>query len=128
MVEFNYKSWPKTKKVRLKKEILLIGQMLFMKGRELTLNALKSGIFPLKAKKRVKDDLCEKVKAKEATWLRILTPKQMFQRLTIALAQGKTGNTSECLLNETRKMIHSFYRAKEIAKKVHNNIRNSIKV
>ena len=128
MVEFNYKSWPKTKKVRLKKEILLIGQMLFMKGRELTLNALKSGIFPLKAKKRVKDDLCEKVKVKEATWLRILTPKQMFQRLTIALAQGKTGNTSECLLNETRKMIHSFYRANEIAKKVHNNIRNSIKV
>ena len=52
MVEFNYKSWPKTKKVRLKKEILLIGQMLFMKGRELTLNTLKSGIFPLKAKKK----------------------------------------------------------------------------
>ena len=52
----------------------------------------------------------------------------MFQRLTIALAQGKTGNTSESLLNETRKMIHSFYRANEIAKKVHNNIRNSIKV
>ena len=128
MVEFNYKSWPKTKKVRLKKEILLIGQMLFMKGRELTLNALKSGIFPLKAKKRVKDDLCEKVKVKEATWLRILTPKQMFQRLTIALAQGKTGNTSESLLNETRKMIHSFYRVNKIAKKVHNNIRNSIKV
>ena len=128
MVEFNYKSWPKTKKVRLRKEILLIGQMLFMKGRELTLNALKSGIFPLKAKKRVKDDLCEKVKVKEATWLRILTPKQMFQRLTIALAQGKTGNTSESLLNETRKMIHSFYRANKIAKKVHNNIRNSIKV
>ena len=52
----------------------------------------------------------------------------MFQRLTIALAQGKTGNTSESLLNETRKMIHSFYRANKIAKKVHNNIRNSIKV
>ena len=31
---------------------------------------------------------------------KILTPKQMFQRLSIALAQGKAGNTSEKLLNE----------------------------
>ena len=31
--------------------------------------------------------------------LRILSPKQMLQRLTIVLAQLKTGNTSENLLN-----------------------------
>ena len=32
--------------------------------------------------------------------LKILTPKQMFQRLPIALAQVKAGNNSENLLNE----------------------------
>ena len=31
--------------------------------------------------------------------LKILTPKNMFQRLLIALAQVKAGNTSENLLN-----------------------------
>ena len=33
--------------------------------------------------------------------LKILTPKQMLQRLTIALAQVKAGVKSENLLNET---------------------------
>ena len=60
--------------------------------------------------------------------LKILTPKQMLQRLPIALAQVKAGNTSENLLNEIRQVIHSLYREKEITKKVYNNIMNSIKV
>ena len=34
--------------------------------------------------------------------LKILTPKQMLQRLPIALAQVKAGNNSESLLNEIR--------------------------
>ena len=38
----------------------------------------------------------------------ILNSKQML-RLTISLAQVKAGNTSENLLNETRKMIYSLY-------------------
>ena len=52
----------------------------------------------------------------------------MFKRLPIALAQGKAGNTSENLLNEVRQIINSLYRAKEITKKVYNNIMDSIKV
>ena len=32
----------------------------------------------------------------------MLTPKQMLQRLAVALAQVKLGNTSEKLLNEIR--------------------------
>ena len=39
-------------------------------------------------------------------WLKILTPKQKLQRLPIALAQVKAGNTSENLLNEIRKIIY----------------------
>ena len=56
----------------------------------------------------------------------MLTPKQMLQRLPIALAQVKAGKTSENLLNEIRQIISSIYRAKEIIKKVCNSIMNSI--
>ena len=41
----------------------------------------------------------------------------MLQRLPIALAQVKVGNTSENLLNEIRRIIYSLYQAKEITKK-----------
>ena len=41
--------------------------------------------------------------------LKILTPKQMLQRLPIALAQVKAGNNSECLLNEIRQIVYSLY-------------------
>ena len=54
--------------------------------------------------------------------LKILTPKQMLQRLPIAHAQVKTGNTFENLLNEIRQITYSLYRANEITKKVYNNI------
>ena len=62
------------------------------------------------------------------TQLKILTPKQMFQRLPTALAQVKATNTSENLLNEIRQIIYSLSRAKEITKKVYSNINNSIKL
>ena len=69
-----------------------------------------------------------KYKSKYGEGLKILTPKQMFKRLPIVLAQGKASNTSENLLNEVRQIINSLYRAKEITKKVYNNIMDSIKV
>ena len=52
----------------------------------------------------------------------------MLQRLPIALAQLKAGNTSENLLNEIRQIIYSLHRSKEITEKVYNTIMNSIKV
>ena len=60
--------------------------------------------------------------------LKIVTPKQMIQRLPIALARVKVGNTSENLLNEIRQIIHSLYQAKNITKKVYNNVMDLIKV
>ena len=47
----------------------------------------------------------------------MLTSQQIVQRLPIALAQVKAGNTSENLLNEIRQVIYSLYQAKEITKK-----------
>ena len=68
-----------------------------------------------------------KYKSKYGERLKILTPKQILQRLPIALAQVKPGNTSENLINEIRQIIYSLYLAKEITEKVYNNIMNSIK-
>ena len=39
----------------------------------------------------------------------------MLQSLPTPLAQVKAGNTSENLLNESRKIIYSLYRAKEVS-------------
>ena len=52
----------------------------------------------------------------------------MRQRFSIALAQVKTGNISENVLNEIRQRIYSLYWEKEIIKKVYNSIMNLIKV
>ena len=61
------------------------------------------------------------------TGLKMLTSKQMLQRLPIALAQMKAGNNSENLLNEIRQIV-SLYQAEEITKKVYNNIIKSIQL
>ena len=65
---------------------------------------------------------------KQGTRLKILTPKQMLQRLTIALAQIKAGKNSQSLLNEIRQIVYSLYQSKEITKNVYNNIIKSIKI
>ena len=64
----------------------------------------------------------------EGKELKILTPKQMLQRLSISLAQVKTGNNSESLLNEIRQIVYSFYQSKQITKKVYSNIIKSINI
>ena len=46
---------------------------------------------------------------KIGTGIKILTPKQMLQRLPIALAQVKAGNNSDGLLNEIRQILYSLY-------------------
>ena len=69
-----------------------------------------------------------KTKATKQTGLKILTPKQILQRLPIALAQVKAGNNSESLLNEIRQIVYSLYQSKKITKKVYNNIIKSIQL
>ena len=51
-------------------------------------------------------------KSKQGRGLKILSPKQMLQKLPIALAPIKAGNYSESLLNEIRQIIYSLYQAK----------------
>ena len=64
----------------------------FYIGRETILNAFKSKIFLTKSKG-------SGVLNTDQSKLKILTSKQMLQRLPIALGQVKAGNNSENLLN-----------------------------
>ena len=67
-----------------------------------------------------------KLKTIKGTGLKILTSKQMLERLPLAPAQVKAGNNSEGLSNEIRQIVYSLYQSKEITKKVYNNIIKSI--
>ena len=53
---------------------------------------------------------------KKGRRLKILTPKQMLEKLPIAIAQVNAGNTSHYLLNEIRQIIYNLYQTKKILK------------
>ena len=112
--KFKNKSRPKTKEGKNKKINTFDSVSALYEGQELTLKAFRSGIIP--------------IKEKQGKGLKILTPKQMIQRLPMSLTQVKANSTSENLLNEIRQIIYSLYRAKEITKKVYHNIMNSKKL
>ena len=67
-----------------------------------------------------------KAKQNETKGIGLLTPKQMLQRLPMALAQVKSGNNSKNLLNGIRQIIYSLYQSKEITKKIYNNLIKSL--
>ena len=76
--------------------------------------------------------------------IKIWTPRQILQRLPIALEYVKAGNTDKNILNEIKQkqakagnraknlsneiiqILYSLYWEKEVTKKVYNNIMNSI--
>ena len=69
-----------------------------------------------------------KHEATKRTGLKMLTPRQMIQRLPIALAQVKAVNNSKNELNEIRQIVCSLYQSKAITKKVYNNIIKSVQI
>ena len=66
--------------------------------------------------------------SKQGTGLKIISLKQMIQRLPLLLCEISAGNNPESLLNEIRQIVYSLYQSKEITKKVYNNIIKSMKV
>ena len=109
------------KKKKQKKQIALQNFYNLFEGREKVLDAFESKIFLTKSKGAG-------ALSPDHSKLKILTPKQMLQRLPIALDQVKAGNNSESLLNEIRQIVYSLYQSKQITKKVYNNIIKSINI
>ena len=64
--------------------------------------------------------------SKKGERLKILTNKQMLNRLPILLAQIQAGNNSKSLKNELRQILYSLYRSKVLTKTVYNNLIKSI--
>ena len=59
--------------------------------------------------------------------LKILTNKQMLNRLPILLPQIQAGNNSSKLKNAARQILYSLYRSKELTKTVYNNLIKAIR-
>ena len=64
--------------------------------------------------------------SKSGKGLKILTNKQMLNRLPILLPQIEAGNNSIKLKNEARQILYSLYRSKVLTKTVYNNLIKSI--
>ena len=54
--------------------------------------------------------------------LKILTNKQMLNRLPILLAQIQAGSNCKKIKNELRQILYSLYRSKVLTKTVYNNL------
>ena len=120
-MDFRKNTQPRSEEKKQEKEIVLQNLYNLFEGREKTLDAFESKIFLTKSKGAGILDL-------DHSRLKVLTPKQMLQRLRIALAQVKAGNNSVSLLNEIRQIVYSLYQSKQITKKVYNNIIKSINI
>ena len=75
-----------------------------------------------KCQKRFSDDYDSNGSGNVDTGLKILTNKQMINRLPILLAQIQAGNNSSKLKNEIRQILYSLYRSKVLTKTVYNNL------
>ena len=84
------------------KEIVLKNLYNFFEGREKILDAFESKIFLTKFTGASILNL-------DHSRLKVLTLKQMLQRLPIVLAQVKAGNNSESFLNEIRQIFYSLH-------------------
>ena len=101
IMNFKKKRKHKIQRKNKKKKDILKKLYAFFEGRERVLDAFKSRLFPGSGFSNFAHSRLE-----------ILSPKQMLQRLKIALAQVKAGNNSESLLNEIRQIVYSLYQSK----------------
>ena len=120
-MNFKKNTKPRSQQKKQEKEIVLKNLCDFWEGREKLLNAFESKIFSIKS-------TGAGILNPNHSKLKILPPKQMLQRLPIALPQVKSGNNSECLLNKIRQIVYPLYQSKQITKKVYNNIIKSIQI
>ena len=95
--EFKSKTRPQNYELKKVKEDVLHSARALLKETEMAFKAFESGI------------LLKPENLNQGKGLKILTSKQMLQRLPIALAQIKAGNNSEM-----RPIVYSLYQSKEI--------------
>ena len=75
-----------------------------------------------KDRKKFSDEYDSNGWSSSGSGLKILTEKQMLNRLPILLAQIQAGNNSTKLKNEIRQILYLLYRSKVLTKTVYNNL------
>ena len=103
--EFKSKIRPQNSESKKVNEDVLNSAIELLKGREMVFRAFESEIF------------LNTEELKKGTGLKVLTPKQMLQRLPIALAQIKTGNNSGSLFIEIRQIYILCINQKKLPKR-----------
>ena len=93
-------------------KIFMIQDNLFISIYLMIMQILDPKLFIKQKKMKKQDEKKQDETEQEEAGFKILTPKQMLQRLPIALASIKEGNNSESLLNEIRKIVYSLYQSK----------------
>ena len=93
IMNFKIKMKPQNSEKKQKKKDILKNLYALFDGREKVLDSFKSGIFPIKIKGTGISDF-------DHSNLKILTPKQMLQRLSIALTKVKASKGYKNLLKE----------------------------
>ena len=119
IINFKKHTKPRSQEKNQEKEIVLQNLYNFFEGRKKIIDVFESKICSTKFKGASILNL-------DHSRLKVLTPKQMSQRLPIDLTQVKAGNNSESLFNESRQIVYSLYQSNQITKKVYNNIITSI--
>ena len=77
-----------------------------LKARGDVLNSFKSNLFPIISDATPRESfMCQTSSQQKRNRTLILTPKQMLRKLPITLAQIKSDNNSESLLNEIMRFI-----------------------
>ena len=98
--------------MRKNKKIYFKNLYALFDGRERVFNAFESIICPIKIEGIGFSDFYH-------SNLKILTPKQILQKLSITFRRVKAGNTSENLLNEVRQIIYSYHiEQKKVLRKI----------
>ena len=80
-----------------------------------------------KDRKKINDEYDGNGWSGSGSGLKIVTNKQMLNRLPILLAQIQAGNNSKKLKNKIRQILYSLYRSKLLTKTVYNNLIKSIR-
>ena len=88
IMNFKKKAKPQNTEKKKEKKDILKNLYSFFEGRKRVLDAFESKIFPIKIEGTGFSD-----KVSDHCNLKTLTPKKVLQRLPIALAQGRAGNT-----------------------------------
>ena len=102
---------------KAKNSVIKFSDYYYLLASEVNYQATKGEAENQPAKDEAKSQVTKYQGTSEGKGLKILNPKQMLQRLPIALAQIKAGNDSKSLLNQIRQIVYSVYQSKEIKKK-----------